>query len=241
MTRLSFMLIIHLSRSHSVLQVSRPVDSMFAPRPQTHTIPRHYHLHTTAKKNQNQNKENAGSTTAGNGLPSKTPSRAGMGVGKMLAPNTAAPARMGLGGKGGGGKGKGKEVDDIGESSLSLSLTGTVAHAHSVRRSSTYDGALATRFGVYFRYCPSPRLSPSHARFPWVTLLILALTLLSHLGPEPPPRLCPSPKLPTSFPSLIFLVLSRQSCSVNLFPRLIAPSRIPPSLAPVLPPLHPCS
>lgn len=87
---------------------------MFAPRPQTHQISRHYSSQTTSKKN--QDKENS------NALPSKTPSRAG--IGKMLAPNTAAASRVGLGpgnpgagGKGGnlgqdGGKGKGKEVND---------------------------------------------------------------------------------------------------------------------------------
>lgn len=89
---------------------------MYAPRPQTHQIPRHYNQQATLKKN--QNKENA------NALPSKTPSRAG--IGKMLAPNTAIAARTGFGpgGKmgpgesmmrgGENGKGKGKEVDDIG-------------------------------------------------------------------------------------------------------------------------------
>lgn len=82
---------------------------MFVTRPQTHQIPRHYHQTTTKK---NQDKENS------NALPSKTPSRAG--VGKMLAPNTAAASRIGLGGgkggnvQGGDGKGKGKEMDDIG-------------------------------------------------------------------------------------------------------------------------------
>ena len=96
---------------------------MFAPRPQTHQVSRHYSLQTTSKKNQDKENSNA------NALPSKTPSRAG--VGKMLIPNTAAASRVGLGGGGGGGKGgmvghgqldngkgkgKGKEVDDIGKS-----------------------------------------------------------------------------------------------------------------------------
>lgn len=103
---------------------------MFVPRPQTHQISRHYSSHdgmnsttgnanATATGKKNKNKENTNA-----GLPTKTPSRAG--VGKMLAPNTAAPGartRVGLGPGGksvgrdqaGGDKGKGKEVDDIGE------------------------------------------------------------------------------------------------------------------------------
>lgn len=98
---------------------------MYAPRPQTHQIPRHYTHTATIKKSQLlRDKENTNANANVNaGLPSKTPSRAALGAGKMLAPNTTA--RVGLGGAGAGGKqaagpnkGKGKEgvMDDIGMS-----------------------------------------------------------------------------------------------------------------------------
>jgi hypothetical protein len=82
---------------------------MFA-RPQTAHAPRHYSINTT-KKTLNKDKENAGA------LPSKTPSRGGLG--KMLVPNTTFGRTVGkeL------GKGKGKDTDDIGEYSLLLILS----------------------------------------------------------------------------------------------------------------------
>lgn len=79
---------------------------MFASRPQTTHLARHYT--NTAKKTggRNVDKENAGA------LPSKTPSKGGLGRG-MLVPNTAKP----LGKARGDEKGKSKE-DDIGECPL---------------------------------------------------------------------------------------------------------------------------
>jgi hypothetical protein len=79
---------------------------MFISRPQTTHVQRSF----TTKKTGNRyvDKENAGA------LPSKTPSKGGLGMGKgMLVPNTARP----LGKARDEGKGKGKE-DDIGECSL---------------------------------------------------------------------------------------------------------------------------
>lgn len=102
---------------------------MYAPRPQTHQIPRHYTSNPTGTihrtSHRNTEKENA------NALPSKTPSRAaGGGKAVSLAPGTGVRMGLGaktvgrdrnvLGGGGGGsgvvgGKGKGKEGDEIGE------------------------------------------------------------------------------------------------------------------------------
>jgi hypothetical protein len=115
---------------------------MYAPRPQTHQISRHYtaftgaststtythnHLQTqTARKAQHGNKEKENAM----GLPSKTPSRLGAkSLGVSLGAKTVGRDRnvLGQGGRsgpgagedeGGGkgkGKGKGKEGDDIGE------------------------------------------------------------------------------------------------------------------------------